>query len=65
MLWVLELLLVPKPRGSLVPKPAMDSEALGTASERELLLCRRERSTSRIVAWLFLGCELKLSPSWL
>lgn len=46
-----------------VPKSAMDSAALGTVTERKLLLCGKERSTIRIIAWLFLSCELKLSPS--
>ena len=63
MLWVLELPLVPKQPGSPVPKPVTDSAALGTASERMLLLCEKERSTGRIIARSFLGGELKLSPS--
>lgn len=63
MLWVLQLLHVPKQPSSLVPKPVTDRAALGTASERKLLLCGKERSTGRIIVRPFLGCELKLSPS--
>lgn len=63
MLWVSQLRLVPKQPGSLEPKPVVDSAALGTPSESKLLLCGKERSTGRIIARLFLGSELNLSPS--
>lgn len=63
MLWILQLLFLPKQPDYLVPKPVMVSAALRTAAERKLLLCGKERSTGRIIARWFFGCKLMLSPS--
>lgn len=55
LLWVLQLPLTPKQPSFQVPKPDMDSAALGTASERRLLLCGKEehgQDYCMIVSWL-------------